>query len=157
MAEQYLKLRQVGKKYWARCPFHKENTASFKVENERYYCFGCSAKGDVITFLMRIEGVRYPEALKILAERAGIPVEGESNVNYKAWHREAEFLKWWWARYGSRILWSREDWERDRDILYERRVFLRYATEEHWDAFQRERHRANWWERACGSLPALLS
>lgn len=60
--------------YWAPCPFHQEKTASFHVEDRKgfYYCFGCHAKGDMITFVMETENVSFPEAVEILAGEAGM-------------------------------------------------------------------------------------
>jgi DNA primase len=72
----YITLEPSGSQYKARCPFHNEKTASFSVSPERglYYCFGCGAKGDIFTFVEQFEGVDKKGALKILAERAGIPM-----------------------------------------------------------------------------------
>ncbi len=58
------------------CPFHSEKTPSFHVHLERgfYYCFGCHAKGDIFDFVMRTQGVEFPEALRMLGERAGVEV-----------------------------------------------------------------------------------
>ncbi|CAE7836033.1 dnaG [Symbiodinium microadriaticum] len=62
--------------FWACCPFHSEKSPSFHVEDDkgRYYCFGCHAKGDAITFLMEQEAMAFPEAVRHLAELAGLPV-----------------------------------------------------------------------------------
>ncbi|EBA12934.1 DNA primase [Roseobacter sp. CCS2] len=61
---------------WAPCPFHQEKTASFHVDDRKgfYYCFGCHAKGDAITFVRETENVDFMEAVKILAAEAGMPV-----------------------------------------------------------------------------------
>jgi len=71
------KLTLAGRNLKACCPFHHEKTASFNVNPEGQYfkCFGCGKSGDVFTFVMLQERVEFPEALKILAERAGIRVE----------------------------------------------------------------------------------
>lgn len=72
----YITLEPSGTQYKARCPFHNEKTASFSVSPERglFYCFGCGAKGDILTFVEQFEGVDFKGALKILADRAGIPL-----------------------------------------------------------------------------------
>ncbi len=69
-----LDLRKAGKNYKALCPFHQEKTPSFYVfpETQSFYCFGCGASGDAITFVMRTEQLGFREALERLAERAGI-------------------------------------------------------------------------------------
>lgn len=72
----YIKLERAGKSLKARCPFHNEKTASFFVSPERggYYCFGCNAKGDIFTFVEQFEGLDFKGALKVLAEKAGVPL-----------------------------------------------------------------------------------
>jgi len=77
----YLKVEKAGKNYKARCPFHNEKTPSFFISPERnsYYCFGCSAKGDIFSFVEHFEGTDFLGSLKILAERAGIPLSEYKN------------------------------------------------------------------------------
>ncbi|MCD2491332.1 DNA primase [Lacrimispora sp. NSJ-141] len=78
----YVKLQKRGSTYFGLCPFHNEKTPSFSVtpSKQMYYCFGCGAGGNVITFLMEYENYTFPEALAYLAERAGIelPKQEES-------------------------------------------------------------------------------
>ena len=73
---QYVTLKKRGKNLLGLCPFHTEKTPSFTVHPDRqfYHCFGCGRGGDVFTFLMEHEGWSFPEALKYLAEKAGIPL-----------------------------------------------------------------------------------
>ena len=61
---------------WAPCPFHHEKTASFHVDDQKgfYYCFGCHAKGDAISFVKETENVSFIEAVEILAREAGMPM-----------------------------------------------------------------------------------
>ena len=70
----YVDLRRRGKTLTGLCPFHNEKTPSFTVypETSSYYCFGCGAGGDVVTFVRNIENLDYVEAIKFLADRAGI-------------------------------------------------------------------------------------
>src|SRR3989344_918385 len=72
----YLKITPAGKNFRALCPVHQEKTPSFIVSPERkmWHCFGCGLGGDIIGFLMRYENLEFPEALRFLAERAGIPM-----------------------------------------------------------------------------------
>lgn len=71
---QYVKLHKRGSNYVGLCPFHNEKTGSFTVSasKQMYYCFGCGAGGNVITFLMNYENATFPEVLQELADRAGI-------------------------------------------------------------------------------------
>lgn len=71
---QYVQLRRAGRNYVARCPFHKERTPSFHVSPERgtYMCFGCGEKGDIFSFVERIESVDFKTALQELAKKAGV-------------------------------------------------------------------------------------
>jgi DNA primase len=78
-----VKLQRRGRSFVGLCPFHKEKTPSFHVNPERgfYHCFGCHASGDAIKFVQETEGVDFVEALRALAERAGIDVvETESDA-----------------------------------------------------------------------------
>lgn len=70
----YVKLQRKGSSYFGLCPFHNEKSPSFSVSpgKQMYYCFGCGAGGNVFTFLMEYENFTFPEAIKALADRAGI-------------------------------------------------------------------------------------
>ncbi len=74
----YIKVEKSGINYKARCPFHNEKTASFYVSPQRgsYYCFGCGVKGDIFSFVQAYEGLDFKGALKILADKAGVPLTG---------------------------------------------------------------------------------
>jgi DNA primase len=76
----YITLEPSGTQFKARCPFHNEKTASFSVSPERglFYCFGCGATGDILTFVEQFEGVDFKGALKILADRAGVPLTNQN-------------------------------------------------------------------------------
>ncbi len=76
----YVSLKRAGSGYTGLCPFHSEKNAVLSCsppEKGFFHCFGCGAGGDVITFIMRIENLSYPEAVRFLAARAGIPMEEE--------------------------------------------------------------------------------
>ena len=70
----YVKLTRRGSSYFGLCPFHNEKSPSFSVSpgKQMYYCFGCGAGGNVFTFLMEYENFTFVEALKFLADRAGV-------------------------------------------------------------------------------------
>jgi len=73
----YMPLRRSGANYQGLCPFHQEKSPSFNVNAPRqiFHCFGCGTGGNVFTFVMRMEGLTFPEAVKRLGEKAGITVE----------------------------------------------------------------------------------
>jgi DNA primase len=74
-------LRKVGARYTGRCPFHEERTPSFSVNavEKLYYCFGCGAKGDLITFVRETEGLDFAESIEWLGERFRVPIEYEES------------------------------------------------------------------------------
>jgi len=73
-----VQLRKAGRSYSGLCPFHAEKTPSFSVDPERrtFHCFGCGERGDVFDWLIKTDGIDKAEALKILAEKAGVPLTG---------------------------------------------------------------------------------
>lgn len=91
---QYVALKRNGNRYVGLCPFHSEKTGSFTVfaDTQSYYCFGCGAGGDVITFIRSIENLDYMDALHFLADRYGMTVpEREGEGEYR--HRRAVILE----------------------------------------------------------------
>jgi len=102
IVSSYIKLEKAGANFKAKCPFHNEKTPSFFVSPDRgsYYCFGCGAKGDIFSFIEEFEGLDFKGALKILAERAGIPLaqyskekEGEKEKLYRAMEEATKFFE----------------------------------------------------------------
>jgi len=77
LVSQYVDLKRSGANHMGLCPFHSEKSPSFSVHAGRqfYHCFGCGVGGDVFSFLMQIEGLAFPDAVRRLAERAGIELE----------------------------------------------------------------------------------
>lgn len=88
IASEYTQLRPKGRRLWGCCPFHGEKTPSFSVtpDNQLYYCFGCHAGGNVVQFVMEAEKLSYVEAIKYLAQRAGMELPG--NVDDEQLRRE---------------------------------------------------------------------
>ena len=82
--QEYVRLRKAGaNRYTGLCPFHNEKTPSFSVNtvHQRYKCFGCGVGGDILTFVMELERLSFYEALKLLAERNGIPMPKRSEYS----------------------------------------------------------------------------
>jgi DNA primase len=81
LVSEYVALKKRGRNHVARCPFHNEKTPSFNVNEERqiFMCFGCGLGGDVFKFIMQIENLTFPEAVRFIAERRGITLP-ESSV-----------------------------------------------------------------------------
>ncbi len=81
VVQSYVQLRRRGRTCTGLCPFHTEKTPSFVVypETQSFYCFGCGAGGDVITFIKKISNLEYVEAVKLLASRVGMPMPNEED------------------------------------------------------------------------------
>jgi len=77
LVREFFPLQLAGSNYKARCPFHQEKSASFMVSvpKQIWHCFGCNDGGDIFTFIMKMEGLDFAEALRLLAERAGVKLE----------------------------------------------------------------------------------
>ncbi|MDO5560132.1 MAG: DNA primase [Oscillospiraceae bacterium] len=90
----YVSLKRRGTTYTCLCPFHSEKTPSCTVyvDTQSFYCFGCGAGGDVITFVERIENLSYIESVKYLAQRAGIDIP-DNSINDKSAHIKARTLE----------------------------------------------------------------
>lgn len=83
----YVRLTKKGSTYFGLCPFHNEKTPSFSVSpnKQMYYCFGCGAGGNVITFLMEYENYTFPEALEVLANRIDVELPKQELSAEQKW------------------------------------------------------------------------
>ena len=106
IVQDYVSLKKTGANWVARCPFHKETKPSFSVNpaKEIFYCFGCQKGGSVFNFIMEIERVTFPEAIKIVADKSGVPLpKMVDDSRFEARQRESDqvielnqwALSWW--------------------------------------------------------------
>ena len=106
LAASYMQLKRRGRNLVGLCPFHGEKTPSFNIytENGSFYCFGCGVGGDVITFVMKIENLDYMEAVKFLAERAGMSMpeddydDSVSKLRTRIYEANREAARFFYAR-----------------------------------------------------------
>jgi len=106
--QDYVQLKKKGANWMACCPFHKEKTPSFSVSpaKEIFYCFGCHKGGSVFNFVMEMERVAFPEAIKIVAEKTGVPLPKLiDDTRFEARRQESDDViqlnKWaleWWEQ-----------------------------------------------------------
>jgi len=122
---EYIQLKQAGVNHKARCPFHDEKTASLMVSKPKqiWHCFGCGEGGDIFGFVMKHEGLEFPDALRLLAAKAGVTVKSESPE--KRTEREmvgralAESVKFW-----EEVLWKSDEAKEARRYLQDERHIL---------------------------------
>ncbi len=144
LVSEHAALRRQGQRWVGLCPFHNEKTASFSVNAQEgfYYCFGCHASGDAITFLREVEHLDFADAVRMLAERAGVVLHetSEGSAEHKRtvelYEAMAKAAQW----YHERLL-SAPDAGRARDYLrsrgYDGDVVRRFSlgwAPEGWDA-----------------------
>ncbi|MGO9607229.1 MAG: DNA primase [Candidatus Binataceae bacterium] len=122
----HVRLKRAGRNFVGLCPFHQEKTPSFSVNAERgfFHCFGCNTGGSVFNFIMKMEGLTFPEAVRSLAQRYGIelpeqeftggPSASERDAMYTANQVAAEFF--------AHVLWKTPDGEEAREYLKSRGI-----------------------------------
>ncbi len=110
LAASYMQLKRRGRNLVGLCPFHGEKTPSFNIytENGSFYCFGCGTGGDVITFVMKIENLDYLEAVKFLAQRAGMSMpeddydDSMSRLRTRIYEANREAARFYYKKLGER-------------------------------------------------------
>lgn len=132
IVSSYLTVKKAGVNYKALCPFHSEKTPSFMISPERqtFKCFGCSEGGDIFTFIMEMEGIDFYNALKILADRAGVKLSPQrikyGDKEYKADETTRLFeINDWAARVYHKILLEHPKVKAARDYLKKRGLKLK--------------------------------
>ncbi len=94
LIREYLNVKAVGANFQALCPFHNEKSPSFVISPEKqiWHCFGCGKGGDAFSFVMEKEGMNFPEALRLLADKAGVVLKQESNRDFSKRNRLLDIL-----------------------------------------------------------------
>ncbi|MDX6305427.1 MAG: primase, partial [Blastocatellia bacterium] len=148
VVQDYVSLKKKGANWMACCPFHKEKTASFSVSpaKEIFYCFGCHKGGNVFNFVMEMERIAFPEAIKIVAEKTGVPLPKQiDDSRFEARKRESDqvidlnqwALVWWEDQLKSTTTAARatRDYLDQRGITEETRQAFRLGfAPDSWDA-----------------------
>ncbi|MGB4600016.1 MAG: DNA primase [Trichlorobacter sp.] len=125
---EYVTLKRSGTNFTGLCPFHGEKTPSFNVNPAReiFHCFGCGAGGDVFAFVMRLEGISFPEAVRKLAQRAGVVIEERSltpaELRAKGEREEQRTILDLAARHYREMLTRRPEGAAGRSYLQQREV-----------------------------------
>lgn len=121
--QEYLQLKPAGSNFKALCPFHNEKTPSLMVSPEKqiWHCFGCGKGGDLFAFIKEIEGLEFAEALKILADKAGVKIKF-TEPKYQTtrnilWQLNKEMAIFW-----QKNLWEKKENEKVRVYLKERKL-----------------------------------
>ena len=123
--QDYVQLKKKGANWMACCPFHKEKTPSFSVSpaKEIFYCFGCHKGGSVFNFVMEIERVAFPEAIKIVADKVGMPLPNMvDDSRFEARRHEADLII-------QLNTWAMEWWQQQLESSAEGRIAREYLRE----------------------------
>jgi DNA primase len=146
IVQDYVSLKKAGANWVARCPFHKETKPSFSVNpaKEIFYCFGCQKGGSVFNFIMEIERVTFPEAIKIVAEKSGVPLpKMVDDSRFEARKRESDqvielnqwAMQWWEDQLHSKAARSVREYLKERGLSDETsRIFHLGFAPDSWDA-----------------------
>ncbi len=148
VVQDYVTLKKKGANWMACCPFHKEKTPSFSVSpaKEIFYCFGCHKGGSVFNFVMEMERVSFPEAIKLVAEKSGVPLPKlEIDSRFEAHRSEVDDViqlnKWaleWWEQqleHGGRDAQAAREYLSQREISDETRTTFRLGfAPDSWEA-----------------------
>ncbi len=153
IVSDYVALKKRGANWIACCPFHSEKTPSFNVHPGKgiYKCFGCSAGGNVFDFVMRVEGLSFPDAVRLVAEKSGIPVPREV-----APQPGAERAERWRKRLFELNEWAAEFFQEQFGVGPEGRRALDYLESRGIEAATRERLRIGFSPNAWDTLSTHL-
>jgi len=146
LISEHVALKKAGSNFVGHCPFHKEKTPSFTVRPDKYifYCFGCGARGNVFSFLMQINGMTFPEAVRYLAEKTGVSLpDASESINGSVTEKERLYrvnkqaAQWFVRNFTSRNSLIVKNYLTNRDITADliQTFALGYAPDG-WTAFR---------------------
>ena len=94
---EYVRLKKSGQNFTGLCPFHSEKTPSFRGDpvKQIYHCFGCGAGGDVFKFVMEMDKITFPEAVRAVAEKCGIAIRARENARRRSAGKVSSALRSW--------------------------------------------------------------
>jgi len=146
IVQDYVPLKKAGANWRAPCPFHKETKPSFNVNpsKEMFFCFGCHKGGTVFNFVMEMERVSFPDAIKMVAEKSGVPLPKMiDDDRFETRRRDSDLvielnqwaLQWWQDQLQSRAATSVRKYLKDRGITEETtKVFHLGFAPDSWEA-----------------------
>ncbi|MFA5954939.1 MAG: DNA primase, partial [Patescibacteria group bacterium] len=122
---EYITIKPAGANFKARCPFHEEKSASFMISKPKqiWHCFGCGEGGDIFSFVMKQEGLEFPDALRLLAAKAGIQVVAEAPEKRTERERLGRVLATS-VQFWQETLWKASEARDAREYLQNRRLIL---------------------------------
>jgi DNA primase len=131
LISEYLPVKKAGVRFVACCPFHHEKTPSFSIspDNQFWYCFGCGEGGDAFGFVMRMEGLDFPDALRLLARKAGVTLR-EGNREESTERARLQECNELAARFWHEVLMNQPAGERARKYVDERRRLTKETLED---------------------------
>ncbi|MDT7602913.1 MAG: primase [Acidobacteriota bacterium] len=146
VVQDYVSLKKKGANWMACCPFHQEKSPSFSVNpsKEMFYCFGCGKGGNVITFVMEMEHLSFPEAIKVVAEKSGVALpQLVDDEKFETRRKDADeivelntwALEWWEGQYAEGAAKAVREYVESRGITDETRKTFRLGfAPDSWDA-----------------------
>lgn len=131
LISEYLPVKKAGMRFVANCPFHHEKTPSFSIspDNQFWYCFGCGEGGDAFAFVMRMEGLDFPDALRLLARKAGVTLR-EGNAEESTERARALEVMALAAKFWHEVLMNQPAGERARQYMDGRRRLTKETLED---------------------------
>ena len=150
VAGEHIALRRAGRRWQGLCPFHAEKSPSFSINAEEglYYCFGCGAGGDVITFVREIEHLEFAEAVERLAARSGIQIRYDTEAVSQERQRRARLVA---------VMEKAVDWYHERLLTgADAKGARAYLRSRGYDGEVVRAYRIGWspegWDELCGAL-----